>query len=256
MGAPERRGFEELLEMSRGEVLGFSDGAFRDFVLDVVGKDIADAKYARNEGATADRLRAFWLLEPADLVADLLDALLDRAEREVGAERSLVAGCRQTVGRLRRGDFTREPSPEGREFDRVAGSVRASIEANAPEVGLDRLHSFLSGYIRGLAGREGLNPAPATPLNDLFEEVVGALRRRGAIESRMAERILDSAISTLEWFDEVRSHRAFGGDDPLLSYNEALFVFDHVSSVIRFLATVADPPSGAVPDAEVPRREP
>lgn len=243
LGAVERRSFEKLLGMENGAILGFSDRTFRTFVREVVDLDISEARYAGEGAGDADRLRAFCMIESEHVVAELLEALLDRAEREGDPEDSLLAVCRHTVARLRRGIGYLTPSPEGHDFDVVAGAVRRSIEANAPEVGLDRLHTFVASYVSGLAEQEGLTPATEMPLSALFEDVVGALRLRGAIESQMAERILDSAISTLEWFDEVRGSRPFGRDDPLLSYNEALFIFDHVSSVVRFLATVAGPSS-------------
>ena len=51
----------------------------------------------------------------------------------------------------------------------------------------------------------------------------------------MTERILKSSISTLEAFNDIRNNKSFAHDNPLLNYDEALLIFNHVASVIRFI---------------------
>ena len=51
----------------------------------------------------------------------------------------------------------------------------------------------------------------------------------------MAARILKSSISTLEAFNDVRNNRSLAHDNPVLHYDEALLIFNHVASSIRFL---------------------
>ena len=53
----------------------------------------------------------------------------------------------------------------------------------------------------------------------------------------MALRILKSSILTLDAFNDVRNNRSLAHDNPILDYDEALFIFNHVSSV-RFLSSI------------------
>jgi hypothetical protein len=79
---------------------------------------------------------------------------------------------------------------------------------------------------------------PEKPLHSLFGEYVKRLREEGHIESEMTLRILKSSISTLEAFNEVRNNRTLAHDNPILQYDEALLIFNHVAGSIRFLRSV------------------
>ena len=61
------------------------------------------------------------------------------------------------------------------------------------------------------------------------------LKAHGQIESEMTQRILKSSISPLEAFNDVRNNQSLAHDNPLLSYDEALLIFNHVTGSIRFL---------------------
>jgi hypothetical protein len=54
----------------------------------------------------------------------------------------------------------------------------------------------------------------------------------------MAERILRSSISTMQAFNDVRNNRSLAHDNPMLHYEEALLIFNHVASSIRYLRSL------------------
>jgi hypothetical protein len=72
----------------------------------------------------------------------------------------------------------------------------------------------------------------------MFGELLKALRKRGLVESKMADRILKSTISVLDAFNDVRNNRSLAHDNRLLSYAEAPLIFNSVASAIRFLSLV------------------
>jgi len=57
----------------------------------------------------------------------------------------------------------------------------------------------------------------------------------------MTARILKSSISTLEAFNDVRNNQSLAHDNPILGYEEAFLIFNHVASSIRFLRSVDAP---------------
>jgi hypothetical protein len=257
----EKRKFERLLGMGSGYVLDFSNRTFDEFVTDTVGRNIYDSKYEGYGTSKANHLRAFWQTEPNYVVAKLMGPLLDYQKEvedrnqisdnyylkkkpdELQQSASLREECQRLVMRL----LQSRPVPEleaivaisnEKDFEVVARAIRDAIEKNEPESGLDRLHTFVIKYVRILCRDRGLAPTRDKPLHSLFGEYVKSIQGIGLIESEMARRILKSSISTLDAFNDVRNNRSLAHDNPILDYDEALLIFNHVVSSVRFLSSI------------------
>lgn len=199
----EKNRLEKLFGMSGGYVLDFTDRTFAEFVADTTGQDIWNEKYRYSSGSKANRLRAFWKVEPNHVVGRLLAIT---------------------------------PNTGGRDFEILAKAVRDYIDKNEPEAGLDRLHTFVVKYVRVLCEKRGVRVDREKPLHSLVGEYVKQLKQGGLIESPMTERILKSSISTLEAFNSVRNDQSFAHDNPVLNYAESILIFNHVASAIRFIS--------------------
>lgn len=241
----EKRQFERLLQMGGGYVLDFSNRTFAEFVLDSVGRDIYDARYAYGSGSKANMLRGFWKEETNRTVGKLLSDLVEFsvAEGQVQADNRDLESCRRTTARL----MQDSPVPEldaltalsdDRDFEVVAKAVRDAIDRNEPEAGLDRLHTFVIKYVRSLCAARGIDTPRDKPLHSLFGEYLKRLREAGLVESEMTSRILKSSISVLEAFNDVRNNRSLAHDNPILGYEEALLIFNHIAASIRFLRSI------------------
>ena len=152
----------------------------------------------------------------------------------------LFAECERIAARLLQSapvDAIESITAEGTErgFEVLARAVRDSIEKDEPEAGLDRLHTFVTKLIRTVSERRGVTTDKDKPLHSIFGEYVKTLWSAGLIESEMTERILKSSISTLEAFNRVRNDRSLAHDNPTLSYDESLLIFNHVCSAVRFI---------------------
>lgn len=264
---PEKRSLEKLLTMGSGYVLNFSNRTFDEFVFDSTGKNIYEARYDSGSGSKANRLRAFWTSEPNHVVGKLLADLVAYA-REINAEppgSSLLESCHRIAERL----HADGPVPEidvlelvstERDLAMLAKSVRESITANQPEAGLDRLHTFVTKYMRGLCSRHGTEVAKDDPLHSLVGKYVKALKAAGQITSEMTERILKSSIGTLEAFNHVRNNHSLAHDNPTLNYDESVLILNHVTACVRFVESIERriaPPAGVsvaqeLPDEDIP----
>ena len=120
----------------------------------------------------------------------------------------------------------------------MARAVRDSIDRNEPELGLDRLHTFVVRFMRGLCAQRGIATERDKPLHSLVGEYVKQLRSAGQLESEMTERILKSSISVLESFNRVRNDQSLAHDNPVLNHNESLLIFNHIASSVRFLVVL------------------
>lgn len=236
----EKRKFESLLKMGGGYVLDFSSRTFEDLVVDTTGRSIYDDKYNFGSGSKANRLRGFWNEEGNHLVAKLLGALIDHAESLGDADSKLVEEGRRIIARLQQEAPVAELDAlakvaEEHDFEVVAKAVRDSIDKNDPVAGLDRLHTFVTMYLRKLCEGRGIATDREKPLHSIFGEYVKNLKAAGEIESEMTERILKSNISVFDAFNHVRNNQSLAHDNVLLGYDEALLIFNHVASLVRFL---------------------
>lgn len=238
---PEKRKFERIFEMGGGYILNFSNSNFADFVMDSTGKDIWDLKYNCGSGSKANRLRGFWSEEQNLVVGKLLGDLLDYVvELNLICDTQLLADCRRAVSRLLQSTAVPEidaltPNADGNVFEIIAKQAREAIEKNQPEVGLDRLHTFVIKFVRNLCEQNRIVVTREKALHSLFGEYVKKLKAQGRIESEMTERILKSTLSVLDAFNHVRNNQSLAHDNPILNYEESLLIFNHVASSIRFL---------------------
>jgi hypothetical protein len=92
----EKRKFEQLLDMSSGYVLDFTNRTFAEFVTDSTGRNIYDSRYDNASGSKAHRLRMFWQKEDNRVVGKLMSDILDY----LGESGPRVEICRLIVQRL------------------------------------------------------------------------------------------------------------------------------------------------------------
>jgi len=243
----EKRKLERSLDMSSGYVLNFSNRTFEEFFIETVNIEIYDQKYDYGSGSKANRMRAFWDLEPNYIVAQALGALVKDWEEYVGFNATPPSDDLKIITqRLKLSAPVPEisairPNTEEKGFEALAKAVRESIEKNEPVTGLDRLHTFLIKYFRSLCQKHGVTLLKEKPLHSLVGEYIKAIKAEGLIESEITERILKSTISVMEAFNKIRNDHSFAHDNEVLNYNESLLIFGHVTSSVRFIEAIEQP---------------
>lgn len=241
--AKERRALEAFLGMSSGYVLNFSDRTYARFFTEEVDRNIDDPRFRIQSGSKAWRMRAFWDQEDNWVVTKCLAALLNLARDEdwpAVSDEKLVTGYQAVLSRISAGQPVADLAaiagePDDRDFDAVAKAAREAIEKNQPEAGLDRLHTFVVKFFRKLCDDHDLKLGRNVPLNGLVGAYVKLLREKGKIGSDMAERILKSSIAHFEAFNHVRNNHSMAHDNTILGYDEALLIYSHVASTVRFI---------------------
>jgi len=243
--AIEKRKLERTLGMSSGYVLDFSNRTFSEFFLDGFWVNIYDTKYDYGSGSKANRMRAFWEREGNYLVGKALGLLFKEWDefKTPNSPLNPPKECLDIIYRLNTSADVPDvavliPNVANGTFEMLAKSVRESIERNEPEMGLDRLHTFLIKYFRVLCSNKGIDISSDKPLHSLAGEYFKALKGEGAIESEITERILKSSISIMEALNRVWNNQSFAHDNKILNYNESLLIFRHVTSSIRFIEAI------------------
>jgi len=253
LSSVEKIKLEKIFDMGSGYVLFFNNRTFKEFIFENLNIDIYDSKYDYGSGSKANRLKAFWIKEPNQVVGILISDLLEywKAQKEINyleisqSEKNLFDDCRKIAERLKQ-DSTVEnieaiqPYTDDKDFSLLAKSIRESINNNEPETALDRLHTYAMKYIRLLCDKHNINFDKDTPLHSLFGGYVKYLTQNKVIKSEMTERILKSSISILESFNKVRNEQSFAHDNPILNYNESILIFNNISSSIKFIETIEE----------------
>lgn len=190
----DRRKLEDALNMGGGYVLDFSNRTFSEFFTDFAGINIYDAKYAVRGDSKANRLRAFWSIEPDPLVGRVVLELINHwryLERQAGRapstsieeEITVIARrlmgerpaaqtteddfLKQNFGDVRLSQLQVEPAAIPVLEARYA-EVRACLAAKAPLSVIFMCGSILEGALLGAAQRnpKAFNQAPNSPKDD------------------------------------------------------------------------------------------
>lgn len=117
----------------------------------------------------------------------------------------------------------------------LASQAKAAIDTNQPEAGIDRLHAFVVKYIRFRCAERGIPHDRSKPLHSLFGEYANALKAACLIDSKMGVQIIRGVGRAFEAYNDVRNNQSLAHDNPVLGYDEALLIYNHVCGVIRFL---------------------
>jgi hypothetical protein len=180
----ERRKFEQLLGMSSGYVLDFTNRTFAEFIRDSTGRDIYDSSYAYASGSKANRLRAFWSKESNPIVGKLMGDMLDYAD---GAG-ELKEVCRLIVARLTQGGTVppvtavfkeSEEQPEVQRHSQVLAGLKEEFFQLAVEKDRNKAGLALEQLLNRLFDLYQLRPR--APFRVVGEQIDGSFELEGHI---------------------------------------------------------------------------
>jgi len=251
----EMRIFDDTFDMHSGYVLDFSDRTMAEFFEDEFRIEIYQEKYGFNGSSKAKHLRAFIEVEDEYTVAKVLRALWQyRESRPRYMNSSPEANALKTrffdvVSRIEGGGAVpRTDALERFKRDETLEELIAAIErdigANKPAAALDRLHTYCMKKIAHLLDERGIVWDRNDPLQSRVGKYVKALEAEREIRE-ITRRIIKSAISVFEQFNDIRNNRSFAHDNDLIDQAEARFIFDAISAFLRFVKTIETSRFGA-----------
>lgn len=249
----EKKRLEVFLDMGGGYVLDFSNNKLQNFVHDAIGVDIYNAKYDNGGSASkANRIRGVWDKETDCQVGLLIEAFIKYWTEFIGGDSisdeqyKSLKSCEEIAHKLKSESLGAQiqviqATSDDINFHKLAKQVREAIERNEPETALDRLHTYTVKFVRELCDKHRIAYDKDKPLHSFFGEYVKHLSKSGLIKSVMTERILKTAISNLEAFNDVRNNQSFAHDNSILNYHESLLIFKNISSIVEFINSIEEP---------------
>lgn len=236
--------------MGEGYVLDFSNRTFEDFFLESFNIEIYDDKYDNGfSGSKANRLREFWKKENDYLVGKCIIDLLDYSNSigySYNKSEEDINLCYKIGYRLRDESGIAEvdaikPIEDTRDYKLLSDSIKNHILKDQPEAGLDRLHTYIVGYIRNLCEKHEIQYEKKESLNAIFGKYVKTLTKNEMIESEMTSRILKFSISILDSFNHVRNNRSLAHDnESIINYSESILIFNNINSLIKFIQIIEE----------------
>ncbi len=243
----EQRVIEDAMGMGSGYVLDFSDRTIGEFFEDEFGLDIHAAEYQFNGQSKAKKLRAFIEREDAHKVSMVLRKLWIYREgmhgfaltEEVQTQRDklfeLLANIEGAEALPRMDAIDRFKRDET--LEELVSAIQRDITANRPAAALDRLHTYCMKKFGHLLDQRGIEWDRSDALHSRVGKYVKVLSQERELRD-ITHRVVRSSISVFEAFNDVRNNRSFAHDNDLVDQSEARFIFDAVSSFLRFLKNV------------------
>lgn len=247
--------FDDAFDMRSGYVLDFTDRTMAEFFDAEFGIDIYQEKYQFNGTSKAKRLRAFIQTEDEYTVAKVARTLwrhresLPRYQSQSPETDALKTRFFDLVHRIEGGGAV--PRTDALErfkndetLEELIAAIERDISANKPAAALDRLHTYCMKKFAHLLDERGIVWDRNDPLQSRVGKYVKALEAERNIRE-ITRRIVKSAISVFEQFNDVRNNRSFAHDNDLIDNAEARFIFDAISAFLRFVKTVETSRFGA-----------
>ncbi len=243
----ELESLSTVFSMKQGYVLDFSNRTFSDFLKDIANIDVYSGEFNRDGTSKAKLFRAVLESLGDERVAEIIRALLARERKRPNLDiYPLVSNTdREAVSAIARrlSNETIERLPRLTRasvhvvFKRVRDEVERYLNLKSYDAGLDRLHTFVTLYLRLLVSNAAKNsPSSDFPLHSLMGTHIKNLCGAGHTLSEMTLRILRSSISTLESFNHIRNqHSLAHPTEQLTRQEEAEFIFSHVVALVCLL---------------------
>lgn len=252
----DMRIFDAAFDMHQGYVLNFSNRTMAEFFEDEFGIEIYQEKYGFNGSSKAKYLRTFIEVEDAYTVAKVARALwqhretlLPRDSKPSAEADELKMQFFDLIARIEgAGTVPRTDALERFKRDETLEELIAAIErdiaANKPAAALDRLHTYCMKKFAHLLAKRNIPFNRDDPLHSRVGKYVKALEAERELRE-ITHRIVKSAISVFDQFNDVRNNRSFAHDNDLVDKAEARFIFDTISTFLRFVKSVETARFGA-----------
>ncbi|HUD54135.1 MAG TPA: abortive infection family protein [Terracidiphilus sp.] len=230
-----------------GYVLDFSDRTFSAYFQDEFEIDIDQERYRANGNSKGKRLRTLLTIESGNIAARVLRSLWDHRAAIIARQ-----GREETQGLSERffkiihqlESDTSLPSADAIDrfsknetLDELVNAIQRDIAANKPQAALDRLHTYCMKKFAHLIVARGTTCAKDEPLHSRVGKYIKLLEFEGQLQP-ISARIVKSSISIFEEFNNIRNNKSFAHDNEIVGLHEARFIFDSISSVLRFVRSI------------------
>ncbi len=246
----DKQVIEELFDMQSGYVLDFSNSSFQSFVKDSVNIDIYTDTNYKEYCSKANKLRQIMSDESDFVVATLMLNLLNYCEDYFLKHNKLSEYHSKKITELKdkfnktKSDFNQIELPTSQDdtLDTLKSDIIKSLEYNAPELVLDRLHTYSVKYLQNLCESYSISimddKGNKLPLHSLLGMLIKKYKTDNIIESEFSIQALKACISIFEKYNTVRNTQSYAHTNNILDKTESIFVIKIMSESLTFLDSI------------------
>lgn len=247
----EKAQCEKLFQMGDGYVCDFSNSTFGAFVCESIGVDVYDSFSSYNDHSSkAKKLRHLWSVEENSKVGKLLLDLCDYVEanfikyNSVTSDNSVLLSEVRIIGARLRGEYIEVSLPKVQEetLESLMTDIKSSLDRNAPEFVLDRLHTFASKMLRQICTDKGIAVTDPKGNNLPLHSLIGMLSKHygqnPTLKSDFSVLAVKTSISLFEKYNEVRNHSSYAHDNDVLEKLEAEYAVRIMSATLSFIDNI------------------
>jgi hypothetical protein len=238
---------DRIFQMGDGYVLNFSDKTFAMFFSEELNVDLEKFRNENYWPSKAKTLRLYLQSSSPQRAGQTLEALWAYRRdmlRDFGQSES-IENCEsrfaEIVQTVRKADAG--PRTDGIErfaadvtLDELVSSIERDIQANKPEVAIDRLHTYCMKKFAYLLRQSAEMPNSKETLNSRAGRYFNPLRKTGKVRP-ISDKIMKTTVEIFELFNTIRNDSSLAHDNKLLEPPEARYIFDSVVSLLRFVKT-------------------
>ena len=238
---------DDAFQADPGYVLNFSDKTFREYFEDEFGIDIDDEIYttAGKSKSKMNRLRTLCQLEQSATVSKVLRKLWEYKKQTLPSSPHDATNQTNLFNLISKieggGSIARTDAIEkftaDQTLDELVSSIERDIVADSPAAALDRLHTYCAKKFGHLLDKRGISWDRNEPLHNRVGKYVKALNEEHELRE-MTQQIIKNSIGVFDKFNHIRNNQSLAHDNNLLDKAEARFIFDSVSTLLRFVKNI------------------
>ena len=125
-----------------------------------------------------------------------------------------------------------QPSTTEEKIDNLIKDINQSIRNEKPEFTLDRLHTLMKNYFKGLCETHGIEYSDNDPLDHLVSRYTKFISKK--LDSDLSKTILKQAGSNFKKYNMVRNKKSYAHDNSA----ESLLIYRNIVAIYEFIKTI------------------
>ena len=228
-----------------GYILDLNNAEFRQIILSAVGIDVYEDEYSSKvleemgSSSKGKTLTYFCHHESDANVLKVLGELIDYAENmdddRYEIDLNKINKAKEILNKYKNPDLIVGDTTEEK-IDNLIKDINQSITNGKPEFALDRLHTLMKNYFKGLCSEHEIEYEDRDPLDHLVKRYSKFINKR--LESKFSKTILNQAGTNFKKFNDIRNNKSYAHDNEILNRAESLLIYRNIVAIYEFIKTI------------------
>lgn len=228
-----------------GNVLDLNIPDFKLIILRATGIDVYEEEYSAKvsdemgSSSKGKTLTYFCHHESDANVLRVLGELIDYAENmdddRYDIDLNKINKAKDILNKYKNPDLIVGDTTEEK-IDNLIKDINQSITNGKPEFTLDRLHTLMKNYFKGLCYKHKIEYNDRDQLNQLVSRYSKFITEK--LESDFSKTIINQTGTNFKKFNEIRNHKSYAHDNEILNRAESLLIYRNIVAIYEFIKTI------------------